>query len=310
MANPRSPMGCGVSRWWRAGRAHGGAARDGRHAGDHCARAEHLAGTGGGHPGPAGAARSRREPDAPTPREREIARAWQRKTTVPGFAVSGLVLIRAGKMGRARELAAHIENVLRARRGIAGGVRITYGRSHRSLAALPKTTRTSGWLSNAELLPLLAWPLGADVAVAGVELGGRELAPAAHLATSGRRLFVGRDLGGERWVALEPQAARLHTAVVGSSGSGKIEMLARGILDEIAAGHAGVVLPDGVGAGSGLAAATAYWPESTAIRRTCAISKRAGRLTRLWQRGILIRYARRSRWVRRALWASQNGTQR
>jgi hypothetical protein len=145
-------------------------------------------------------------------------------------------------MGRARELAAHIENVLRARRGIAGGVRITYGRGHRSLTALPKTTRTSGWLSNAELLPLLGWPLGADVAVAGVELGGREIAPAAHLATTGRRLFVGRDFRGERWVALAPQAARLHTAVVGSSGSGKSELLARGILDEIAAGHAGVVI--------------------------------------------------------------------
>jgi hypothetical protein len=189
-----------------------------------------------------GSPRSRREPDAPTPREREIARAWQRKTAVPGFGVSGLVLIRAAKMGRARELAAHIENVLRARRGIAGGFRITYGRGYRSLASLPKTTRTSGWLSNAELLGLLGWPLGADVAVAGVELGGRELAPAAHLATTGRRLFVGRDLGGERWVALEPPAARLHTAVVGSSGSGKSELLARGILDEIAAGHAGVVI--------------------------------------------------------------------
>ncbi len=189
-----------------------------------------------------GSARPRREPDEPTAREREIARAWQRKTSVPGFGVSGLALIRAAKMGRARELAAHIENVLRARRGITGGFRITYGRSHRSLAAFPKTTRTSGWLSGAELLGLLAWPLGADVAVAGVELGGRELAPAAHLATRGRRLFVGRDLGGERWVALEPRAARLHTAVVGSSGSGKSEMLARGILDEIAAGHAGVVI--------------------------------------------------------------------
>jgi hypothetical protein len=189
-----------------------------------------------------GSARRRHEPDEPTPREREIARAWQRKTSVSGFGVSGLVLIRAAKMGRARELAAHIENVLRGRRGIAGGFRITYGRGRRSLGAFPKTTRTSGWLSNAELLGLLAWPLGADVAVAGVELGGRELAPAAQLAATGRRLFVGRDREGERWVALAPRAARLHTTVVGSSGSGKSELLARGILDEIAAGHAGVVI--------------------------------------------------------------------
>ena len=45
-------------------------------------------------------------------------------------------------------------------------------------------------------------------------------------------------LGGAR-----PAAARLHTVVAGSSGSGKSEMLARGILDEIASGHtAGAVI--------------------------------------------------------------------
>jgi hypothetical protein len=175
-------------------------------------------------------------------RQREIERAWQHKTAQPGFRVAGLVVVRAKTIGRARELAGHVESVLRSRRSLVGGIRITVGRGNRSLASLPHVTRTSGWLSSAELLGLLAWPLGSEV-IPGVVMGGRELAASAHLPRSGRRLFIGRDHDGERWVALDPAAARLHTVVAGSSGSGKSEMLARGILDEIASGHtAGAVI--------------------------------------------------------------------
>ena len=55
---------------------------------------------------------------------------------------------------------------------------MTAERSARSLAALPRTTRASGWLNVAEALPLLSWPVG-DRPVPGVELGAaRELARA------------------------------------------------------------------------------------------------------------------------------------
>jgi hypothetical protein len=171
---------------------------------------------------------------------REVDRAWRRKTALPGLFVSGLVLVRAERPARARELADQIGSVVRGRRGMAGVVRITSGRG-RSLASQPRVTRGSGWLSGPELLPLLAWPLGADVTL-GVALGGRQLAAPGHLPEVGRRLLVAHASQGERWVALDPQTARLHTAVVGASGSGKSELLARGILDEIAAGHAGVVI--------------------------------------------------------------------
>lgn len=175
-------------------------------------------------------------------RQREIERAWRRKTTQAGFKVAGLVLIRAQGIGRARELAGHIESVIRSRRALTGDIRITAGRGNRSLASLPHVTRTSGWLSSGELLALLGWPLGPDVPM-GVEVGAtRELLVARHVPRSGRRLFMGHDTGGERWVALDPPAARLHTVVAGSSGSGKSELLARGILDEIADGHGGAVI--------------------------------------------------------------------
>lgn len=186
-----------------------------------------------------GSARPRPEPTDPTPRQREIARAWQAKTATPGFSASGLVLIRAATPGRARELAAHVENMLRSRRGLAGGIRVTFERGSRTLASVPKVRRSSGWLSVAELVPLLGLPFGA---VPGVEVGSPEILASRALARSGRRLFVARDWNGERPVALSPEAATHHVAVIGPSGVGKSVLLANAILSDIEAGHGGVVI--------------------------------------------------------------------
>jgi hypothetical protein len=173
-------------------------------------------------------------------RAREVAKGWQRKSATPTFGVSGLVLIHASK-GRAREIAAHIESVLRSRRGLSGGIRVT-GEHGDRLSTRPCTTRGSGALSSSELLPTLAWPLGSDVA-AGVELGGRELRAAGHLPKAGRRLFVSRGgAGEERPVALSSEAARHHMAVVGPSGVGKSVLLTRAVLSDIEHGYAGAVI--------------------------------------------------------------------
>jgi hypothetical protein len=188
-------------------------------------------------------ARACREPESPSAREREIGRAWRRKTGMPGFTTSGLVLIRSPKPGRARELASHIESVLRSRRGLTGGVRVTRERGNRTLASQPRTTRTSGWLSTSELLALTGWPLGPDVAVPGVEVGAsRELLAPRYVPREGRRLFIGRDANGARPVALDAPGALHHMAVVGPSGVGKSVLLARAVLSDIGHGYAGVVI--------------------------------------------------------------------
>ncbi len=187
-----------------------------------------------------GSAPSRRQVEEPTSRQREIARAWAAKTATKGLRVSGLVLIRAATKARARELASHVENVLRSRRGLTGGVRATYERGNRTLAALPKVGRTSGWLSTAEMLPLLG-VLGSE-AVPGVEVGSPEILATRRLARTGRRLFIARDWSGERPVALSDEAATHHVAVVGPSGVGKSVLLANSILSDIQAGHGGVVI--------------------------------------------------------------------
>ena len=190
-----------------------------------------------------GSARARRETENPEPREREIDRAWRRKTGVPGFTAAGLVLVRSPKIGRARELASHVENVLHSRKGLTGGVRVTRERGNRTLASQPRTTRTSGWLSTPELLALTGWPLGPDPAMPGVEVGAtREMLVPRHVSREGRRLFVGRDAGGERPVALDATAARHHMGVVGPSGVGKSVLLANSVLSDIGHGYAGVVI--------------------------------------------------------------------
>lgn len=190
-----------------------------------------------------GSKRAWREPENPSPREQEILRAWKLKTSAPGFSTSGLLLIRTARVGRARELAAHVENMLRSRRQV-GGVRVTRERGNRTLASMPRTSRTSGWLSTPELLALTGWPLGAEVAVAGVEVGAaRSLPVPAGVPREGRRLFIGRDGSGrERPVALSAEAAKHHMVAAGISGSGKSTMLAAAALADIERGYAGVVI--------------------------------------------------------------------
>jgi hypothetical protein len=190
-----------------------------------------------------GSPRRRRVSEDPNVHEREIDRAWRHKTSLPGFSVAGLVLIRSPKIGRARELASHIESVLRSRKALAGGIHVTRERGNRTLASQPRTTRTSGWLSTPELLALTGWPLGADVAVPGVEVGAsRVLLVPRSVPREGRRLFVGRDGSGERPVALGVDAAKHHLAVIAPTGAGKSNLLMRCVLSDIANGYGGIVL--------------------------------------------------------------------
>jgi hypothetical protein len=182
-----------------------------------------------------------REPQ--TPAEKEADRAWRHKLALPGMRAAGVVLVRTGSITRARTLAGHVENVIRARRGVAGVVRVTSERGNRTLASLPRTTGSSGWLSSAETLAVIGWPLGLEQ-VAGIQSGSRELLVPRHVPRDGRRLFIGRDAtsGANRPVALDVRAASRHLALFGGTGAGKSSLLGRVILDAIAAGHGGVLL--------------------------------------------------------------------
>jgi hypothetical protein len=174
---------------------------------------------------------------------REIESAWRHKTTSgPGFRASALVLVSAASMSRARELREHLTSSLRSRRGQIGALRITTERGNRSLASLPKTTRSSGWITTSEALALFAWPLGE--AIPGVEVGGaRQLVVPRWVPSRGRHLFTGNDsTGAPRPVALTAESARLHLALLGGTGSGKTTVLVRLILDALAESIGGLFI--------------------------------------------------------------------
>lgn len=168
-------------------------------------------------------------------------RQWRTRIGSPGFTTAGLLLVRADSRARATELINHVIGVVRSRRGVGVGLMYRRGRV-RDGSVMPMTGRSRGWLSAAELLPLLAWPLGHEV-IPGVELGASRRLPVPRaVAREGRTLLMGRDAYGDRPVALSAEAARHHLAVVGPSGSGKSAVLARCILDDLANGYGGVVI--------------------------------------------------------------------
>lgn len=170
---------------------------------------------------------------------REAERRWQQKiSSGAGFDASGLIVVRAGSIRRAREICDHLTSVLRSRRGPVGAIKVTMERGNRSLASLPKTTRSSGWLTAGELLgPVLAWPIG-NAPMPGVTSASRTLLAPRSVPHTGISLFVGRDGQGERPVAISPELLRQHLLIIGKSGSGKSTLSATVILSMIEQGFA------------------------------------------------------------------------
>jgi hypothetical protein len=181
---------------------------------------------------------------------REVERAWRRKLSERLFAAAGLVLVHASSVPRARQLARHVESSLRSRHGLAGQLRFTASRGSRRMNAMPKVGRSSGTLTSNELIGgFLAWPMGSDP-IPGLEVGGaRRLAVPRFVSRTGLPLLVGADhLGRDRPVALSRATARLHTILLGETGSGKTTTAQRMTLAAMAEGIGGIYLDpkDGV----------------------------------------------------------------
>ncbi len=174
---------------------------------------------------------------------KEAERAWRAKITLPTFRVQGLILVQATRPARAHVLAEHVASLIRSRRQSAGALHLSRDRRLRSVGALPRATRRSGWLNTDELLPCLTWPLG-DRLTPGVPLGAaRELPVPRRVPRDGLRLCLGRDARGERPACVSVEGARLHIGLLGGSGSGKSAVMGRIGLALLALGY-GVVLID------------------------------------------------------------------
>jgi hypothetical protein len=92
---------------------------------------------------------------------------------------------------------------------------------------------------------VLAWPIGDNLVVPGLRLGGsRPLPPAAELPQTGRVVGTSTWPGStERPVAISPADSLMHTLITGPTGSGKSTLLLNLVVQDIQAGR-GVVLLD------------------------------------------------------------------
>ena len=174
---------------------------------------------------------------------KELARLWRAKMAEPGFAVSGLVLVRAERNRPSRELLDHVADCRAqparpyrrySRDGRARqpqhGERARTTTNQVAGSASTNCCRCSASRSVMTWCPASRWGLPASC----------WCLPALRARDDDCSSAVTRS--GARPVALSAEAALHHLAVVGPTGSGKSVVLARGVLDDLSAGYGGVLI--------------------------------------------------------------------
>ena len=117
------------------------------------------------------------------------------------------------------------------------------GTSQRLFGARPAGLLSGGRLTIAELVGLLAWPLG-EPHIPGLQQGtSRQLPPSADIPSKG--VLIGRSTmpGSTRKLCLTRTGLRQHLGITAPTGTGKSTLLGGIALDAIAAGI-GVVVVD------------------------------------------------------------------
>ena len=98
------------------------------------------------------------------------------------------------------------------------------------------------WLSADELAAVLAWPVGKELDIPGLELGAaKRLVPTRRLATTGRVLGQS-NFGDPRPIAQSAKAATKGTWILGPTGTGKTSLLKNLIADDLAQGRGALII--------------------------------------------------------------------
>lgn len=167
-------------------------------------------------------------------------RALRDKLTKPGVRAYGELAVTAEDRDRHREL---------FRR--AGAMLWSLGTPHGHLLAEPRwfgrlmylLGRRGRWFAANELAAVLAWPIGKELDLPGLELGAaKRLVASRRLATSGRVLGVSNFGEVERVVAQSAKAATKGTWILGPTGTGKTSLLKNLIADDLKQGRGALVI--------------------------------------------------------------------
>lgn len=128
---------------------------------------------------------------------------------------------------------------------------VPQGMVRRRIAARSAPTLYAMQLEAAELVALLAWPLGSPLVAGLPQARARHLPATESIPRTGRVIAMSNFPGSERPLALSAGDSCKHLHVCGPTGTGKTVLLANLVAQDMAAGH-GVVVIEGKGGDQGL----------------------------------------------------------
>lgn len=171
----------------------------------------------------------------------EARQALRAKRELPVWRALGRIAVRAGSTAREEALLREVVAALRLAE--APGVRVFARRcSANSLDRVGRSWRAPLRLNTAELVAVAGWPIGATAGLPVEHAGARLLPPAKSIPSRGRIVLHATSPGAERRLALSTSDSLRHLHVLGPTGTGKSTLLLNGIVQDIAAGRAVVVI--------------------------------------------------------------------
>ena len=175
------------------------------------------------------------------PADSEVRRALREKYSEHGRRVAGRIGVTARSRARERQLIRQVLDGLRTIEAPGVGFWLR-SRDPGLFDGQPRTRRYPLRLHALELAVVAAWPVdGEDLPVD--RQPSRLLAPSRALAAKGRVIGDAIYPGKERPLAISTRDSLRHVHLVGPTGSGKSQLLANLVAQDIAAGR-GVVVVD------------------------------------------------------------------
>jgi hypothetical protein len=170
-------------------------------------------------------------------------KALRDKLTRPGLRAYGELAIVADDRDRYRDLFRRVGAMLWSLNTPFGHL-LAEPRWFGSLMNL--FGRRGRWFASGELAAVVAWPIGKELDLPGLELGAaKRLVPTRRLATTGRILGLSNFENPEnsaRPIAQSAKAATKGTWILGPTGTGKTSLLKNLIADDLKAGRGALVI--------------------------------------------------------------------
>jgi hypothetical protein len=175
------------------------------------------------------------------PLDAEVRGALRSKQAESGWRGVGRIGVTAATASRQRQLIRQVLGALRTAEAAGVGFRVRSTRPSQLNAG--RSSLLAPLRINAlELATIAGWPIGSTAELPVRGMPSRVLPPSRAIPSRGRVIGMSTFPGRQRPVALSTRDSLRHLQVLGPSGSGKSTILARLIIQDIAAGKGVVVI--------------------------------------------------------------------